>query len=771
MSGNRPEARPLPLDVLDHYQVQAIERMSETLLNALQALKHIPRARDSKNSDLDHFRASNNFFLSGEAGSGKTTTYLSLREALKSLNPCSEANKLKLTHFFRLKQEEKRLVWLEPLDLESAPEVGNFLAAVLIRIEAEINKEFRTEKRRRGILENDESDALQEYERLQNDVVLAWEGNIPQRAEHLDPEVYALEVVNAAKASTKVKLRLQRALEELFAEEGREQQRLFVLPIDDFYLHPSSSLKLLRLLRMISVPQLFSLIMGDLHTLEELVYQGTLGKLLDLAGEQALGKDDNNRQWGALSSVATVLSADSLRKLIPMGQRFHLAVMHQLGALEFLPPRLDPPELRDADSYQDWYSLKDLLDLLPVKVPLARPIVAEPQIQSLLKFLRLRPATQEKEGDKYYTYSGLTILDLPPREVVDFWYSIKSALPDLPNETARNQVTPGEAGGEVQSSEAIEAEREKKMDSLRAILWEQSDLGWDATLGIVADATRESIFGQTYISKEDQDFCGEAVRGPRGYAKKAFASEFLKVEPYRIPILKVSTESGSRFAVYIHQGWSFFPNRPGLQRGDNLAPRPTAWLTVLHDLMSLSGEDRLAGEPLTPSRFGLGLVELIVPGSKPVGWPTPRWVSFWHFDRLGFAWRGVVDKASKMKRKMSADRLLEWLAFYWIRYIADILLSTDQEIDSKPQDDIEAFWEKLIDDLSTLWRVSSENEVEPETREMVRDWLIDLATMLELAVPKSVYKRFEKSRLDEFWKHKEPQTQGETGSEGERDSQ
>ena len=43
---------------------------------------------------------------------------------------------------------------------------------------------------------------------------------------------------------------------------------LFILPVDDFDLNPPACVGFLRLLRMMSVPRLFTLVLGDVHVAE-----------------------------------------------------------------------------------------------------------------------------------------------------------------------------------------------------------------------------------------------------------------------------------------------------------------------------------------------------------------------------------------------------------------------------------------------------------------------------------------------------------------------
>jgi len=714
----RPEARPLKLEVLDYYQKEAIDRISAVLLEALEVLEDRDCSHKAPKGDLDAHRASRLFFLSGEAGGGKTTVYLSLREALA---PCAKVptekdlqnDGKKLEMFEKLWPKREKLIWLEPLDLEYAPgaHTHNFLAATLVRIEqALLGKEggAQGKDRRRGVLEAGSAEALQDFEKLRDDVVLAWEGNLRERAEHIDPEVYSMEVIRSATASLDINARLRKALEGTMRENEKYRESLFILPVEDFYLNPSSSLELLRLLRMISVPRLFVLILGDYYTIEELFYQNMLGKLVRQAGEHAFVRIERQKQM--LTSIATELTAHSLRKLIPAAQRYRLEVMHQLGALMFHPSRLDPA-LCEEQTKGKIETLEWFLKQLPVRL---EGVGTAPR--TLLEFIQLRETSEEKKDDEYYTYSGLAILDLPPREVVDLWCSIMNVLP-------------------------------KRVDSKDPIDCWEGDKGWETTLNIVIDAAVLAISGQSYVSKEAQDLCSTfAIRGNRGY-EKSLDTSYLAASPDLAPWLRAPLGDGQILALSKHKGWRIAPS--GNPR-ENMAPRPTAWLTVLHDLMALSGEDLLIGEPLTPGPFDFSLVR-VTQGDRQRVWPTPHWISFRHFDRLSFAWRKVVQEAKKRKKSTETEVLLDWLAFHWLRYISDILLPNGNEdaLKAQPKDEVaEEDWKRLGDDLRELWNPKRS----AEDRSLSEEWLIRLDILLspEFAVPDSVRNRLSPA-LGSLW--------------------
>lgn len=703
MSWMRPEARPLQLEVLDYYQEQAIEKISGVLLEALRELGNATKKETSK-KELDSQRASRLFFLSGEAGGGKTTVYLSLRQALeKGADPPAE-------RFPRLREllpDRKKLIWLEPLDLEPAPEAGNFLAATLVRMEqALLPKGRRAEKadRRRGVLELDSDEARQSFESLLNDVVLAWEGNLRQRAEHIDPEVYSLEVVRTARASLGLNHRLQQTLEGMLAKDEDYRDSLLVLPVDDFYLNPSASLELLRLLRMVSIPRLFVLILGDYIVIEELFYQDMLGKLIGMAGEQAFLR--LNRQRERLTSMATALAARSLRKLVPAAQSYRLQVMYQLYALEFTPDMLELDYVKPKPGQS---GQKDTLEELLGQLLLS-PEMPRKNPANLLKFLRLRTTEEERSGHQYYTYSGLAVLDLPPREVADLWYSAKRALEEPP---------------EPEEQKADEEKTKKKMEARRR---------WKATLGLVVGATFDAIAAQDYLTKDEQELCNTAISGSHDAYEKSFETYDLRVTP-NLKETKIELKDGGTIVLSELRGWRFYPKHSKRKDPDFMAPRPTAWMTVLHDLMALSGENRLIGDPLVPYPCGFGIIRVTQGAHHSSVWPTPRWTSFRDFDRLGFAWRNVVKTAKEGMKNERSDVFVAWLAFYWMRYIVDILLENGGELKDQSMKRLaEKDWKSLGEDLKKL----RDPKRPLEDRVLINEWLLCLAA--EPALRESIRK-------------------------------
>ena len=136
--------------------------------------------------------------------------------------------------------------------------------------------------------------------------------------------------------------RLRGVLDTLLKEKcyAFTGEQLFVLPIDDFYLKPAASLGLLRLLRMISVPRLFFLIMGDIKTMEALFFQKALGDWTRVAGPQVFASLEKREKQEVLSRVRE-MKARYLRKLLPSGQQADIQWTLWHESLEFKPPWAD----------------------------------------------------------------------------------------------------------------------------------------------------------------------------------------------------------------------------------------------------------------------------------------------------------------------------------------------------------------------------------------------------------------------------------------------
>jgi energy-coupling factor transporter ATP-binding protein EcfA2 len=437
----RPEASPVPYWKHNKRAKDALNFIIRILKGAAEGVEEKPGIAGDLSIDTN--RASRIFFVSGEPGSGKSTLYLTLRAMLNS-----ESNEYQEGYHSKYNAQIdlaglKNVRWLDTLDLEVAGDEGeNLLAGVLVRL-------FRKLDESKPIHSKDCEDAIKKLEELATDIGIAWEGNLLARAGNLDPDTYSAEVIRTQGARLRINNRLQEALDELAKEKcyGCSGETLFILPVDDFYLKPAASLELLRLLRMISIPRLFFLVMGDIKTVEALFIEKSLADWTGVAGPPLFAAR-SERLDDALTR-ASELRARYLRKLLPPGQRSTIEPMDWYEALNF---ELSHPNKDHADT--------EILEELLVKVKLDRPWNASESDEgaakfgSLLEFLLSPPLPPILEGEKLKrqkrskraadaekepeeqlalrkhrsAYTALQILDATPREMMDLGFALREVI-------------------------------------------------------------------------------------------------------------------------------------------------------------------------------------------------------------------------------------------------------------------------------------------------------------------------------------------------------
>jgi hypothetical protein len=357
----RTEAGPQTLDRLTKSQQGAVAGLVERLNVTFREIED-PARKDSTReefssegfSSIDRSRKTRLLFWSGEPGIGKTSAFLSVRDWYENPKHNSRIDYKRLNadnpklasalEEVRNGGNSNRIRWLEPLDLEPLSGRPNFLAAVAVRIDRALNRQTGGDHDAWLQVGSSEFRKIeQEFLQLKNNIALSWEGNLPDHGGALDPEVYAAEVLRAETARLNVNLEFRTIVSRLAKHApGRADKRdvVFVLPIDDFYLKPDMTIELLRLLRMISCPHLFVLMMGDIDHVHELAFchgLGEVGRLMD-AGTRMLTEKMKSRTLRRTDMLASA----TLHKLIPVGQQFVLLSMEYREALDYRPREADP---------------------------------------------------------------------------------------------------------------------------------------------------------------------------------------------------------------------------------------------------------------------------------------------------------------------------------------------------------------------------------------------------------------------------------------------
>ena len=581
----RPEAGPVPYKKLQWRAQKALNK----IIGALSAATRSPK-EPSDVASIDTNRASRIVFISGEPGSGKSTLYLTLREMLSETEDSDKYSK-GYKEKGNIGDLKKAVRWLDPLDLEVAGDEGeNLLAAVLVRLIEALSKQDTV------ILSKPCEEAIKELEELATGIGIAWEGNLLARAGHLDPDTFSEEVMRTQRERLGVNERLRKALNKLANNDccGCGKGTLFVLPVDDFYLKPDASLQLLRLLRMISVPRLFFLVMGDITTIEALFIEKSLADWTKVAGAEIFATLPKQRQDEALAR-ARELRARYLRKLLPPLQRETIEAMDWDEALVFNPEQLDTKD-----------TLEKLLDERKLDKPWGEGNPDAPPEQarnddalskedpaSLLTFLLCPPFNQEENNNKEEksntrekqspevvapdtqsqqqkkvrkareAYTALQILDATPREIMDLWFT-------LYNPRSRESKRPGDAEPPPELVTLVE-------DSVRLVIEEQNFLNEDQ------QADLESVLPTRHYSARDIQFDMERLSlepDPNTWE-----------DPTQIGKNQEDPkQSELQLWVRPHRSWKLAPkSNDGEHEEDvglfaKLPPRQTAWIILLHDL-------------------------------------------------------------------------------------------------------------------------------------------------------------------------------------------
>lgn len=400
---------------LSDEQRRAFRRVASAVEYSLKQLAEESSAeggpRRGPDAWLSRQRLSRTLFLDGSRGAGKTTLLLSLIRATAKGELADAPSAVQQL----LQPLKGRLVWLEPLDLEPAPRSLNLLAALLARIEDAIRL-YQAEPVRAGLGEAGGEgpyarSALEALQGLEAAMATAWNGNLPERAGRLDLDSYAVEVLRTERSRLRVNPTFTDVLERLAREVFRTRELedpLFILPVDDVDLHPSASLQVLRLMRMIWGPRLLFLVLGDLGVLRLMVNLHYARDLGTLGGEAPI-RFETPFEPRHVAPVTRRIADNSLRKLVPPSQRIGLGPMSHEEAFEFRPR-----------GGREGPTLGDLLEEVEVPSPFYHPQgFYGVRLDDLRKFVDFED----------FPYSGRNAFRAVPRIVADCWSRLSDSLP------------------------------------------------------------------------------------------------------------------------------------------------------------------------------------------------------------------------------------------------------------------------------------------------------------------------------------------------------
>jgi hypothetical protein len=600
-----------------------------------------------------------------------------------------------------------RVVWLETLDMEPLPPETNLLASILVRLE-EAAKGYSGEllsssRRPRGLTDptSEYHSALLALQRLQTDVALAWDGNLRDRKGSLDPDAYAVEVMRVERARLSLNTKFAETLQKLAAYVflGRDvKDVLFILPVDDFDLNPPICLDLLRVLRLISIPRLFTIVLGDLNvasTVLSLKLSNDLGSIVRRLQAPMIAVLPST-----VASLAGDVAANAIRKLLPPGQRIDLLPMQLPESMNFRPLGSADAEpylhelFADCPVYPGWElppvpgteprlieeegsSLRELL-LAPAMA--AASANERPQAKTARKPTVATTRALPREVAEAAIYSGTKFIQAPPRRVADTWLELYKI-----------------------------SESRKSMGVSR----QETDV-FEPLLGYFAEACRQALRETSVFLPEERDIVERAVSRtvagvwtlralPLSFRTETTDARPIELTPAERRPLRSGTSarkkssrerlSGSRVlpAVQIHTaeslGWqmevydggrtSLPGNRPpGLGSGwEDRRPRrllsdnAVTALIMYHDLLAFSrAKKSLFATPLlTPSNVEIdwAATEWMMLQSVRFAWPAPPSATFFDYDRFRATWNLII-RDHEIMQPTDHDLVAARLAFAWL---------------------------------------------------------------------------------------------------------
>jgi hypothetical protein len=716
-------------------------------------------------------------FLAGGRGTGKTTVLTSLMRDTESGKHDENQVSTDVQSILRVRG---RIVWLETLDMEPLPRNTNLLAAILIRLEDAARRYGASPEvgEPRGLLEpsSEYHQALLELQRLQTDVALAWDGNLHERQGQLDPDAYAVEMMRTERARLSLNQRFGDTLHRLAKYVFRRQEirdPLFVLTVDDFDLNPPNCLDLLRVLRLISVPRLFTIMMGDLEVANNVLAL----KLSDDLGSIANPKLNHEMLAVEPKTVARIagdVAANALRKLLPPGQRVELDVMSVAEAMNFKPLGADETTLY----------LHDLLGRCPILIEESLPAVEgvastpeekakKPDSKSGLYRVSLRQlllapgyswpplATKErkKAGVKLSlelmannaVYSGASFLRAPPRNIADTWLEL-------------NKIVGLEIHRKDESAELSKRLRKHfahlALDALR-----ETPAISPAERNDVERAIGQTIAGEWTLRQLPIQVRPETLSTTTIELRYShFAEKMAEVFKLRTATKQTTTQrrmkevvSGpqARILIGTGQGWEMVVSHewesrlPGMRGSrdpwessdagdytlfDKRGPQRTlpetavSALILYHDLLAF-GESAGANTSPLLNRSSLWLDWAVTVWNERLinrfPWPAPVVRSFFELDRFADAWRRVIG-SDEITGESEPDRKVDRLGFAWLA-AGTALINHTQPL-SIPTAGAELPWEGLADQLErTAQQIGVGQHIGP-----YREWLL---RVLELLMP------------------------------------
>ena len=790
----RTEARPADWKDLDATQKEAFEIIIQMIVEAVDGVDQTDDVSSEDKVDwLSTNRASRTGVISGGRGTGKTTLLASLIKATKSNDAYTSGQQMPKGVLESLLKVRRRIIWLEPMDMETIPAESNLLASILVRVEDVISRLGNIGFGGKSIKDSDYmgpsllgpgpefNSALLDLQRIQNAIALAWEGNLQEHSSQIDPDAYAVELLRSENARLSVNKNLDEVL-NMVAQKilwtANIQNPLFLLPVDDLDLNPLACLKLLRLLRMISVPRIFSLILGDVYVAEVVMNLKLSGDLAQATNRGVFSPQLLSLSSDEIAAVAGEISANAMRKLIPPNQRIYLENMRVLEALNFRPLTTKNNEMtfhhllseypiffegnnpfRKLETDVDG-TVRNLKDFLLVRPLSMKPSYLE-QAGSATGGASTQTGTYKKGGTvtssdiEQSIYTGLSFLKGTPRAISDLWFALGHLIRFKDEQQQYNSRMVGNYEFQQNANEILHKKLiEAVATHCRDILLEERGISPTQRIRF-KDSIRRNIKGDWEIGQLPlRLFCDtthlyEITENEDSKRKKPPTAKVSRRRADRvININKAILYKFEVLSAFEHGDIWGDANDTLIRGGIQLSSEASSAIVILHDLLTLGINGASFISPLLAR--GWDFVKLAVTlwrqdeASKvELPWPQPLCKSFWEYDIFKSTWRESLER-------IDTDISIDWAAFVWLS-LGSSIVDRVEPIRPASYGYVSApDWQNIANRLLRMRYPESLNILRRDALE----WLtkVFLIVMPEYGLPDSVVRTFvESSDLREYW--------------------
>ena len=652
-----------------------------TQLGLQELLSWLKAACESTTGDTQarNEHLSTSLLIAGPRGSGKTTILMSAAQALNdpdAFMASSRAQERRREDTARAVERrelertltylQKRIVWLEPLDLEPVPPGANLLATLLVRVRAALDTPRRDKPSRgeRGgwssssILEESAEETWGQLDHLVRDASFMWE-DIPTST---DARVRAEQQIKTSEIYANFQQRFSDAMEDVAKTlsmprfgTGSGEQVLLVLPIDNVDRSIEHLHSIVKLTRMVASPRLWFVLAAG-HQEFQLFMERSFQKELIASGQAGIGTQGQDETL----AIARRQAATTLRRALPPSYRISLGLVDPHTAWAF-PSREEDVERPGGASGRDAQEDVRAMTLGELLVELQLPEDSVLKTRELKTFADLfdlsgrlsskvkeyvqRRLPEQSEGesqrpasgsDVLLTHAGRLALTLPVRTLQDLWHTARREMlhPTVPNKGERAAKVATEMLRNAIDESDLPAWASEQMHNRILRLDDQGRIYLDLTGKPVCRSKRTTLADVLEWPLEEREGNGHGAR------KADADGEVLITE------------------LHLRRFHEVVLVQKDLEGTDQSVPLPAnvaGWFMLLHDVLMLFDPPRVLNLDVTPFEMSPELVvtlhELWAGNTRSersvqveCWWSPPTWSTFIEFAIFNTQWKAFLER-------------------------------------------------------------------------------------------------------------------------------